>query len=77
VNAYERLRRATTYVRWEEEDYHAYAPSLHARQAPRRKAGGQVELVPAEPLQSESVSLGGNRPVAEAGLPGTSPFTNE
>jgi hypothetical protein len=77
VNAYEELRRATLYVRWYQGDAVAYTPSLHARQAPRRKEGGDVELVPAEPLLSANEALATADPAATPGLPGTSPFANE
>ncbi len=77
VNAYDELRRATQYVRWHERDALAYAPSLHARSAPRRKPSGEAEPLEPEPLVSESAALGGKPATADAGLPGTSPFTDE
>lgn len=83
VNAYEELRRATSYVRWHHGDALAYAPSLHARPASRRRGGGTAELggaaepLAVEPLASEGVELGGNSPAAEVGFPGNNPFTSE
>lgn len=77
VNTYEELRRATFYVRWYQGDAVAYAPSLHARQAPRRKPSGEVELTPAEPLVSENEALATAEPAAGAGLPGANPFASE
>lgn len=77
VNAYEELRRATSYVRWHHGDALAYAPSLHARPATRRRGGSPAEPAAAEPLASEQAELGGGEAAAEAGLPGNNPFANE
>lgn len=77
VNAYEELRRATLYVRWYQGDAAAYTPSLHSRQAARRKDTGEVEMVPAEPLVSENEALVNAGPASAAGLPGANPFANE
>jgi hypothetical protein len=77
ANAYEELRRATQYVRWYHGDALAYAPSLHARTAARRKPGNEVDSLQPEPVASENSPLGGQPPAAQAGLPGANPFANE
>lgn len=76
MNAYEELRRATQYVRWYEGDAVAYVPSLHARPTARRKPVAEEPIEP-EPLVSEGPTPAAQTPTAEAGLPGTNPFSNE
>jgi hypothetical protein len=46
VNKYDQVRRAVTYVRWDEGDADEYAPSLYAGRGPRRRESATVVEVP-------------------------------
>ncbi len=74
VNAYEELRRATSYVRWYDDDAKDFTPSLHARTS-KRNQDGTRDSNEHEPPTNDLNELGAQQPEAEAGLPGASPFS--
>ncbi len=81
VNTYEVLRRATSHVRWYDNDAAAFTPSLHNGFSKRRRsskgADGNDSEEPSnetQPLTSDQVALGGNAPAVEVGLPDSPPF---
>ncbi len=77
VNAYEELRRATSYVRWYDGDAKDFTPSLHARAASTTKRNQSATSEPEErePPSNDLEQLGANELQVEAGLPGAAPFS--
>jgi len=89
VNAYDQVRRAITFLRWNEGDADVIAPSLYVtRAAPHKKAESDVvePTVPVntstKPTTANAVTPAGTAapaaPVAKvaAGLPGADPFSS-
>jgi hypothetical protein len=84
VQAYNQVRRAVSYLRWDDRDLDAIAPSLYERRSPRRRGeeAGQAPLAviptplatpvaaPA-PLRSAVATSGA---AVASGLPGESPY---
>lgn len=85
VNAYDQVRRAISFLRWDEDDLESIAPSLYAGRGGRAKTDPQpapapVPPVPAPPVTGATVTSTpaphGAAPAAAAGLPGASPFAS-
>ncbi|HMA94889.1 MAG TPA: hypothetical protein VKP30_19495 [Polyangiaceae bacterium] len=92
VNAYDELRRAVTYLRWNYGDEDAIAPSLFGGKRRKSTADNQLETEPATATPQTNTTAPaaglGNPPTAAAstassaptrvaaGLPGADPFTN-
>jgi hypothetical protein len=74
VRAYNQIRRAVTYLRWEHGDANEFAPSLYERRNLKRKSS-DVPAPSAElPSPALPASNGGPPASAAAGLPGDDPF---
>ena len=91
VNRYDQVRRAISFLRWDEEDVEHIAPSLYAGRGGRPKKGEPVTPVtplpaaPSAPVVSPSQaastagsSNGSTLPAAASliGLPGDTPFNH-
>jgi hypothetical protein len=83
MTAYDQIRRAITYLRWEEGDADEIAPSLYAgRGGSRKKAASELEKKPEVPVTAATPATGtpatptttAGKPAA--GLPGADPFAN-
>lgn len=86
VNAYDQVRRAISFLRWDNGDFEDIAPSLYAgRTTTRKKASTEVEGKPdtstATPIAKDSATNAvAGKPVTAAtpavGLPGADPFAS-
>lgn len=89
VNSYDQVRRAISFLRWEEDDVETIAPSLYAgRVTSRKKVDPQPTPPPASttpgtpttpplpgaPLPPPVATAPANASPVAAGLPGSSPF---
>jgi hypothetical protein len=77
VNAYDQVRRAISYLRWDEDDVDSIAPSLYAGR--KRKTSTDVDPTPAvEPVAAKAAPAataeGGTATKPAVGLPGADPF---
>ena len=78
VNAYDQLRRAAIFVRWEENDADKFVPSLWAGRGGRGNAEKKSTPAPSEeiaPTQPVAIAPVDANPVTP-GMPGGSPFAN-
>jgi hypothetical protein len=75
VNTYDQVRRAVTFLRWEQGDVDQIAPSLYAGRGNGNHRAPPPEPAPA-PTPVPQVAPVATAPVAHAapGLPGSSPF---
>jgi hypothetical protein len=87
VNAYDQVRRAISFLRWDEDDLESIAPSLYAGRGGRGKTDNPqptpapVPPVPAPIVTSATASATPAAPnsaasAPAAGLPGASPFAS-
>jgi hypothetical protein len=80
MRAYDQLRKAVNYLRWDEGDADAIAPSLYAgRSNGRRKTGSETTEPPAATASSVVASPAPTTATSPAtavavGLPGSNPF---
>lgn len=79
VTAYDQLRRAITYIRWNEGDADEIAPSLYAGK--KRKSTAAVETAetaspPVTPATATPVATAPATATSTTGLPGADPFAN-
>jgi hypothetical protein len=85
VNAYDQVRRAISFLRWDDDDLESIAPSLYAGRGARPKpASAEPAPVPAPPVPAPTGASTTATPAAPngaapaptptTGLPGTSPF---
>ncbi|HEX4334524.1 MAG TPA: hypothetical protein VH062_01350 [Polyangiaceae bacterium] len=77
VNAYDQVRRAVSYLRWDDDDAGTVAPSLYVRRGNGKKKPDLLALppfpapVPIEPVPSPSPSLAPPSDPGSAGAPRT------
>jgi hypothetical protein len=72
VKSYDQIRRAVTYLRWDEDDANEFAPSLYERRN-KKKANEAAAPAPASNPVAAQADEAPATPVA-AGLPGDEPF---
>jgi len=73
LGTYEHVRRALQYIRFEEQDADAIAPSLYAGRS--RRVVPEDELEPIDETEPPPLPPGNSQPMAQVGTPGSSPFT--
>jgi hypothetical protein len=87
ANAYDQVRRAITFLRWNEDDVDDIAPSLYAGRNTGRKKPVEPEPTPSPapspvvnpspaPVATASSHLSGSSAVPVASMPGANPFAN-
>jgi hypothetical protein len=86
VNAYDQVRRAISFLRWDEDDLESIAPSLYAGRSGRAKTDNPQPTpapvpVPAPPVTGATATTtpaapNSAAPAPAAGLPGASPFAS-
>jgi hypothetical protein len=74
INAYDQVRRAVLFLRWEEDDAEEIAPSLYAKQANHGRTKHEPDPAPAPVTAPAAAPAPGAAPAAPAGMPGSSPF---
>ncbi len=74
VNAYDQVRRAISFLRWDEGDVDRIAPSLYAgRGGPKRKVDTQEDPAVTDPATPAAPGTPGAVGAAPAGSPATAP----
>lgn len=86
VNAYDQVRRAITFLRWNEGDAEAIAPSIYSNRAAPHKAAGSDVAATTAPAVTAPVTAGAVTQTTAAtpstatkvsvGLPGADPFAS-
>jgi hypothetical protein len=81
LNAYDQVRRAVGFLRWNEDDADRIAPSLYAgRGNSNARSRPDPQPVPPPPAptaaSTRALAPGSHASVAAAGLPGASPFAS-
>jgi hypothetical protein len=75
VQSYNEARRALGYLRWDEDDLEAIAPSLYGQQRPsRRRSSEPAPTVAPQTASAAAPSNGARAAASSTGLPGESPF---
>lgn len=84
VNAYDQIRRAITFLRWDQGDADEIAPSLFGGKKRKVAAEAEVPTEAATPTPgtgpttgpAASTTVAGGTTAAAVGLPGSDPFSN-
>jgi hypothetical protein len=79
LKAYDQVRRAVTFARWETNDAEKFAPSLWAGRGSRSSSSdppAKTEVPAPSPLPVTPVVTAPPVPAAPVGHPGSSPFTD-
>lgn len=76
VRTYSEVRRAVSYVRWQQEDVDLFAPSLYAGRSKKKKEAEATVQAKAEDAEdAEAVDVSADPSPAFVGMPGGSPLS--